>query len=96
MKNFNNIKHFRAFPGYSQKYVANRLGISQAALSKIENGSTHLSDDKMEQLSKILEVPKEMLYSKLELIMDCKKGAQEDNTINGKNFSEDNNELLYS
>lgn len=61
MKN-NNIRLFREIKGYSQEYVAGRLGKSQAALSKIENGRTHLSDDIIEQLSKILEVPKDKFF----------------------------------
>ena len=49
----NNIRHIREFKGYSQKYIAKRLGKSQAAISKIENGNTHLSDKAIEQLCKI-------------------------------------------
>lgn len=30
----NNIRHIREFKGYSQKYIAKRLGKSQAAISK--------------------------------------------------------------
>lgn len=61
MKN-NNIRLFREIKGYSQEYVAKRLGKSQAAFSKIENGYTQISDDIIDQLSKILEVPKEKLF----------------------------------
>lgn len=57
----NNIKHIREFKGYSQKYVAKKLGKSQPALSKIENGYTQLTDELIEQLSKILETEKERL-----------------------------------
>ena len=58
----NNIRLFREIKGYSQEYVAGRLGKSQAALSKIENGYIHISDNFIEQISKILEVPKEKLF----------------------------------
>ena len=61
MKN-NNIRLFREIKGYSQEYVAARLNKSQAALSKIENGYIHISDNFIEQISKILEVPKEKLF----------------------------------
>ncbi|HEY5463394.1 MAG TPA: helix-turn-helix transcriptional regulator [Hanamia sp.] len=61
MKN-NNIRHIREFKGYSQKYIAKRLGKSQPLISKIENGNTHLSDDEIEQLCKILEVAKEEIF----------------------------------
>ena len=58
----NNIRLFREIKGYSQQYVAHRLNKSQAAFSKIENGYTNISDDIIEQISKILEVPKEKLF----------------------------------
>ncbi len=70
MNKFNNLRHFREFKRYSQKFVARKLGKSQSALSKIENGLTHISDEVIEQLSKILEVPKEKLYSSKELMLD--------------------------
>lgn len=62
MKLLNNIRLVREIKGYSQEYVANQLGKSQAALSKIENGQTHLSDDMIEKLSRILKVPIEKLF----------------------------------
>ena len=62
MNQLNNIRLLREFRGYSQGYVANLLGKSQASLSKIENGSIHLSDDIIEKISKILEVPKEKIF----------------------------------
>jgi transcriptional regulator with XRE-family HTH domain len=62
MKQLNNIRHYRVSKGYSQKYVATRLKKSQPLLSKIENGITHISDEVIDQLSKILEVSKEKLY----------------------------------
>jgi len=58
----NNIRLFREIKGYSQKYVATRLGKSQAAYSKIENGHTLLSNELIEQINKILEVPKNYLF----------------------------------
>jgi transcriptional regulator with XRE-family HTH domain len=61
MKN-NNLRHLRENKGYSQKYIAKRLGKSQAAISKIENGHTHLYDDAIEKLCKILEVAKEEIF----------------------------------
>ena len=62
MNQLNNIRLLREFRGYSQGYVAKLLGKSQASLSKIENGSIHLSDDVIEKISKLLEVPKEKIF----------------------------------
>lgn len=94
MKTNNNIRQFRQFKGYSQKYVASRLGKSQPALSKIENGSSQVSGDVIERLSKILKVSKEKLFSKEELIMDYNKAIPDGGTFNGKNFFNSEKELL--
>lgn len=51
------IRHFRELKNYSQKYVAERMGISQNAYSKIENNLTQLTIHHVKQLSTILEVP---------------------------------------
>ena len=58
----NNLRHIRESKGFSQKYVAKRLGKSQPSVSKIENGYTHLSNQIIDEISKILEVPKEKLF----------------------------------
>lgn len=43
------VTRLRIVVGYSQDYVANAWGISQAALSKLENGRTHWSLERAEQ-----------------------------------------------
>lgn len=58
----NNIRLFREIKGYSQEYVASRLGKSQAAYSKIENGHTQLSNGIIKEISDILEVPSDRLF----------------------------------
>lgn len=58
----NNIRHIREFKGYSQKYVAKKLGKSQALISKIENDQIHLSDHTIEQLCKVLEITKDEIF----------------------------------
>jgi transcriptional regulator with XRE-family HTH domain len=87
MKQFNNIRHFREFKGYSQKYVAQKLGKSQPTLSKIERALTQVSDEIIEKLSKILEVPAEKLYSNEQLILDCKNNASGGGSYKSKIFS---------
>jgi transcriptional regulator with XRE-family HTH domain len=69
-----NIRLFREIKGYSQAYVAKRLGKSQAAYSKIENGHTHLSDETFKEVSKILEVPKEKLFEEESDLMQSVNG----------------------
>jgi transcriptional regulator with XRE-family HTH domain len=50
------IRQFREMRNYSQEYVAGKMGISQNAYSKIENGITQLTVSHVRQISTILEV----------------------------------------
>ncbi len=50
------IRQFREMRNYSQEYVAGKMGISQNAYSKIENGITQLTVSHVRQISSILEV----------------------------------------
>ncbi len=96
MKRFNNIRHCREFRGYSQKYIAKQLEKSQAAYSKIENGTTHLSEPMVEKLSEILLVPKEILYSDTEITMDFSKINSIGDAFNQEAIYQANNNLLHS
>lgn len=51
-----NIKHLREFKNYTQEFMADELGISQRAFSSIENGSTHLTVDRLYKIANILQV----------------------------------------
>lgn len=42
--------------GYSQEYVALKLGLSQKAYSDIESGKTKLKNDVLNQIAIILEI----------------------------------------
>lgn len=50
------IKSIREKLGLSQKFVANKLGISRVAVSKIENGERKVSADEIAKLSKIFNI----------------------------------------
>ncbi|WP_439582421.1 helix-turn-helix domain-containing protein [Dyadobacter bucti] len=50
------IKKFRDQKGYSQDFMAERLGISQNAFHKIETGQTKLKANTLQQIADILEV----------------------------------------
>lgn len=52
-KNIRTIRHQR---GWSQENVANRLGISIPAFSKIETGVTDINLSRLEQIANIYEV----------------------------------------
>jgi transcriptional regulator with XRE-family HTH domain len=51
-----NIRAFRHQHGWSQEDVANRLGISIPAFSKIETGVTDINLSRLEQIANIYEV----------------------------------------
>lgn len=56
------IKSIRMNKGYSQEFMASKIGVSQRAYSKIENEETKLDIDKLLKISDILEVePSELL-----------------------------------
>ncbi|MCB9361698.1 MAG: helix-turn-helix transcriptional regulator [Flavobacteriales bacterium] len=50
------IKELRKKRKYSQQYMADHLGISQMAYSKIESNKTQLNWDKLNRISNILEI----------------------------------------
>ena len=51
------IKHIRELKNVSQEFLAKELGISIRAYSKIESGETQLSIKRLNEISKVLEVP---------------------------------------
>src|ERR1700743_2825872 len=51
-----NIRAFRHQHGWSQEDVANRLGISIPAFSKIETGVTDINLSRLEQIANIFEI----------------------------------------
>jgi len=50
------IKNIRELKNLTQEYIAEKLGITQAAYSKIESGTTKISYDKLLHISNILGV----------------------------------------
>jgi len=52
----NKIRNIRELKNLTQTYVAGKLGISQAAYSKIESGFTKVHYDKLAQIANILEI----------------------------------------
>ncbi len=50
------IRKVREIKNLSQKYMADKLSISQSSYSDIENCKTFLSDEKLEEIARILEV----------------------------------------
>jgi transcriptional regulator with XRE-family HTH domain len=63
MQTYRRIKLIRESKNFTQEYMAEKLGISQNAYSKIEAGHTRLTTDRAEEISKILEIPIESLLT---------------------------------
>ena len=57
------IKRIREDRKLSQLFVAEKLGISQNAYSKLENNISKLTIDRLKDIAKILEVPDEELLN---------------------------------
>ena len=67
-----NIRTFRHQHSWSQEDVANRLGISIPAFSKIETGVTDINLSRLEQIANVFEVS--VVYL---LAMDIKEAEHE-------------------
>lgn len=50
------IRLVRKIKGYSQEYVAMRLGVSQNAFSKMERGFIRIKPMRFKQISEVLEI----------------------------------------
>jgi transcriptional regulator with XRE-family HTH domain len=57
------IKKIREYRNYTQQYMADSLELSQNAYCKIENGTTKLTIDRLENIATILDVPLESILS---------------------------------
>ena len=57
------IKSIRELKNYTQEYMADQLGVTQAGYSKIEKGKTSLSYEKLVEIGKILDVSVEDIIS---------------------------------
>ncbi|MFZ4680198.1 MAG: helix-turn-helix domain-containing protein [Flavobacterium sp.] len=56
------IKQIRELKNFTQEYMAQKLGLSTRAYSKIETGETQLTINRLNEISSILEVqPMEVL-----------------------------------
>lgn len=76
----NKIKNIRELKNFTQEYMAERLDISQAAYSKLEKGDIKVSDEKLSQIAKILDVQPEDISS-----FDSQKYFNSFNNVKGSN-----------
>lgn len=52
----NKIRKIRELRGYTEEYLAHRLGMSQNNFSKIELGKVTLSLERIEEIAKVLDI----------------------------------------
>jgi transcriptional regulator with XRE-family HTH domain len=88
------IKKIREFRNFTQQYMADQLDISQNAYSKIENGTTKITIDRLEKIANLLNVPLETILSHETQTLNF-----ENNTFNKfyahiENLHEENKEIL--
>ena len=76
----NKIKSIRELKNYTQEYMADQLGVTQAGYSKIEKGRTMLSYVKLVEIARILEVSVEDIIS-----FDSQRYFNNYNTVKGNN-----------
>ncbi len=57
------IRKLRELRGYKQEYVATKLGITIKAYSKLENGQTKLTTDRLREIAKILGFKPELVIN---------------------------------
>jgi len=90
------IKRLRDNKGWSQDYMAEVLGMSQPAYSKLESGHTKLTFDKASQLAKVFEIEPEYFFSSdatyIHYGKDNSFGPVQNNTIN---YIDDNQRVLF-
>lgn len=72
------IKNMRELKNFTQEYMAEKLGITQAAYSKMENGTNKISYAKITEISKIFGVKPEEL-----LAFDSQKFFNSFNNVKG-------------
>jgi transcriptional regulator with XRE-family HTH domain len=90
----NKIKSIRELKNYTQEYMADQLGVTQAGYSKIEKGKTILSYVKLVEIARILDVSVEDIIS-----FDSQRYFNNFNNVKGNNngsilINQDNNETL--
>ncbi|MCC6180265.1 MAG: helix-turn-helix transcriptional regulator [Bacteroidia bacterium] len=79
------IRQIRELKNLSQEYMAQELGLSTRAYSKIESGETQLTINRLNEISKILAVtPQEILGFDATIIFNNgnnQQGGKYENTI---------------
>jgi transcriptional regulator with XRE-family HTH domain len=79
------LRLLREFRNYSQEYIAEKLGITQHAYSRIENNQTKITAERLEKLAAILNIPPLELLSDKEPIISFSGAASPVSTSSSPN-----------
>ena len=86
------IKKYRELRNFSQEYMAEKLGISQNAYSKIESSQSKLSTDRLKQIAETLEVPEVELLSE-QMVFNISNNELHNSGVGYNNFYSSSKEL---
>ncbi|TAE13888.1 MAG: XRE family transcriptional regulator [Bacteroidetes bacterium] len=89
MKLHEKIRFLRAFKGFNQEQMAEKLNLSPNAYSKVEQGKTDITPERLAKIADILEMTSEDIKTFEERLMLNKiEGGTNTNFVNGINLSE--------
>lgn len=91
------IRATRELKDVSQEYLAQKLGISQPALSKIENNETKLDFEKVEEIASILGVDvNDMLnFDRANVFNNCNQSGTFSGVNNSFTFTGEDLKAVY-
>jgi len=91
------LRLLREYRNYSQVYIADQLGITQNAYSRIENNQTRLTADRLEKLAEILNVPLLELLSEKEPVIHFSASPSQPPSVKDEHWKEmiENTRQLY-
>ncbi|MBN9386270.1 MAG: helix-turn-helix transcriptional regulator [Chitinophagaceae bacterium] len=91
------LRLLREFRNYSQEYIAEKLGITQHAYSRIENNLTKLTAERLGRLAAILNIPPLELLSDKEPVISFSDSGSSAASIKEDHWKEiiENTRQLY-
>jgi transcriptional regulator with XRE-family HTH domain len=89
------IRKLRDNLGYSQEYVAAKLGIAQNTYSKIETGQSPLTIERAKKLAELFEVEPDFFFSDQEIgVVNHNNGNDYKLIFNPETYIDNQKELL--
>lgn len=83
-----NLKSKRIMLGYSQHYIADKIGISIQQMQKYERGQNRISSGRLYSLSMILNVPINYFFAQKETLAECIEDQSQENKQLEKDYKD--------